>query len=380
MPLLLLWFCLTLAALALPQPPRVVVISIDGLRPEFYLDPSWPAPNLQSLRQNGAWAESMQSVFPSITYANHSSLVTGVSPARHGIDCNIDFDWKTGPRLNWNWEAARLRQPALWDLTRAAGLRSTAFSWPVSVGAPIDDNVPEIFSVAGANVGTTEELLRLHSTQGLLEEIQQECSTPFPQTFAEWDQWLPTAFARVWTRRPADLTLIHMLNLDWTQHRFGPHSAETRQALAELDRQLGQIISLIRRQQDFLLVLGDHGFLEVTRNLSPNQLFYERGWIQVKEGRIQSWKVYARSNGGSAAIYCKDDKLRAAVQRLLQRYQPSHWTILSQLQLEERKTFTGAHWAISVRPGFGLSQGWEGPFEKATERPFGQHGHLPAAG
>ena len=375
--LVLLWLCLVCTAFAEGPPPKVVLISLDGLRPEFYLDHSWPAPNLQALCARGTWAQSMESVFPSITYANHSSLATGAFPARHGIDCNIDFDWTHGPRLNWNWEAQRLQSPALWDLTRQANLRSAAFSWPVSVGAAVDDNIPEIFSVAGANVGTTEELLRLHSTPGLLEEIQNRYPGPFPQTFADWDAWLPDAFATLWQQRPADLTLIHMLNLDWTQHRFGPHGPETRQTLQELDLQLGRLIRQVDTQRDFLLVVGDHGFLEVGSILSPNRLFADRGWITCRHDKIVDWKVFARSNGGSAAIYCKDKALEEPVRALLESYQGSHWTLITSQELRDRQTFPGASWAISVVPGFGLSQAWDKPFQEKTERALGQHGHLP---
>ncbi|MBN9413795.1 MAG: alkaline phosphatase family protein [Candidatus Eremiobacteraeota bacterium] len=354
-----------------------MLISLDGLRPEFYLDSRWPAPCLQSLCRQGASARAVTSVFPSITYANHTSLITGVSPSRHGIDCNVDFDWETGPTPGWNWEASRIQAPTLWDLARRGKLTTAAFSWPVSVGARVDYLVPEIFSVPGANVGTTEELLRQTSTPGLLEDIQQQSGLPFPLTFADWDNWLPAAVGYTWRTYKPRLTLIHMLNLDWTQHRFGPDSPETREAVAQLDAALAKIVEQIDLRDTTLMVVGDHGFLGVQSILAPNRLFHDRGWIVSQNGKIKSWKVYARSNGGSAAIYCKDPELLPQVRKLLQQRGVGRWTILEREELDRRRTFPRASLAISVAPGLALGQSVDGPFETPTERPLGQHGHLP---
>lgn len=371
-----LLFCLILSGV-LAAEPKVVLVTLDGLRPEFYLDSRWPAPCLQGLAQRGAFSRAVYSVFPSITYANHTTLATGVSPLRHGIDCNVDFDWRTGPTLGWNWEAEKILSPTLWELARRRSVSTAAFSWPVSVGAPVDYLIPEIFSIPGANHGTTEELLRQHSTPGLLDEIQAQSGADFPITFAEWDAWLPSAVGYTWRTYQPQLTMIHMLNLDWTQHRFGPDSPETRVAVAQLDGALEKIVEQIDFRDTVLMVVGDHGFLGVNTVLSPNRLFYEQGWIELDKGKITSWKVYARSNGGSAAVYCKDPELLSQVRRLLAEHGAGRWKILEREELDLRQTFARASLAISVAPGLALGQSVDGPFEAPTERPLGQHGHLP---
>lgn len=358
------------------RPSRVVLVSIDGLRPVHYIDKSWPAPCLQSLLAKGAASSGVEPVFPSITYANHTSLVTGRRPASHGIDCNIDFDWKRGPLAGWNWESSRIQSVTLWDLARARGLKTAAFSWPVTVGAPIDFLVPEIFSVPGANEGTTEELLRAHSTPGLIDRIQQGAEEDFPQDFAAWDRWLPRAVGRVWQEEKVDLTLIHMLNLDWTQHRFGPDSSEVSQALEQLDQALARIVAQIDFRDTLLCVVGDHGFLPVERTFCPNRLFWEKGWITLVGGQIRSWRVIARSNGGSAAIYIKDPALVIPVRQLLERQAPDRWQVLCRQRLDRLHTFKGAALALNALPGNALSGQVQAPFESRPPRTLGQHGHM----
>ena len=68
------------------QPSRhLVLISIDGLRPAFYLDDAYAAPALRALVAAGSHARAATPPFPSVTYPGHATIVTGVRPARHGI-------------------------------------------------------------------------------------------------------------------------------------------------------------------------------------------------------------------------------------------------------------------------------------------------------
>src|ERR1700712_333889 len=82
---------------------HVVLITVDGFRPDFYLDPSWNTPNLQQLKKDGVFADGVNSVFPSMTYPSHTTIVTGVHPAQHGIYFNNMFE-PNGPtgKMYWN--------------------------------------------------------------------------------------------------------------------------------------------------------------------------------------------------------------------------------------------------------------------------------------
>ena len=75
-------------AFAAPAARHLVLISIDGLRPEFYLDDAYAAPALRALVGAGSHARAVTPVFPSVTYPGHATIVTGVRPARHGIAFN----------------------------------------------------------------------------------------------------------------------------------------------------------------------------------------------------------------------------------------------------------------------------------------------------
>src|SRR5262245_26541325 len=128
----LLLFLLVCLGAQQSQQRHVVIISIDGLGPDYYRrrqELGIKVPNLEKLRDSGSWAWGVIGQYPSVTYPSHTSMVTGVRPARHGIVYNTVFNPAIGSR-DWFWESSLIKVPNLWDLAKAKGLKSGAVSWP----------------------------------------------------------------------------------------------------------------------------------------------------------------------------------------------------------------------------------------------------------
>src|SRR4051812_18080203 len=70
----------------------VVLISLDGVAAFYFNDSKAEMPNLHALASQGAYAKSMESVIPTVTWPNHVTLVTGVTPSAHGVVGNDFFD------------------------------------------------------------------------------------------------------------------------------------------------------------------------------------------------------------------------------------------------------------------------------------------------
>jgi predicted AlkP superfamily pyrophosphatase or phosphodiesterase len=111
------------AAQAAQVAPRaadhVILISIDGLKPEYYLGGGANAPavpNLTGLRERGSWAEGVIAQYPSLTYVGHTSLATGLRPVRHGVVENTIFEPATGASTRWVFNASAIKAPAIWDM------------------------------------------------------------------------------------------------------------------------------------------------------------------------------------------------------------------------------------------------------------------------
>ncbi len=361
---------------------RVVVISIDGFRSDFYRNPSYPCPNLRRLASQGASAQKMLSVFPSITYVNHTSLVTGVSPRQHQIFANTVFDEQTGPAKPWNIESAKIQAEPIWERAHRKGKKVAAFSWPVTVGASIDWNIPEVFHVDGVDSSTTNELIRRHSSPGLWDRIDR-LNLKQPETFADWDDWLPSVFGAIWKEQQPDLALLHVLNADWTQHRNGTRDPKTLAALRVVDQVVGRLVGQVDPKDTTVFLVGDHGFQDTWANLYPNRLFLNQGWIVTNSaGDLQSFEVFAQANGGSAIVHCKKPALRAKVLSLLKEAAPGHFEILDKAQVDALgswKTDGDFLCAIAAVPGLGMSSDWKKEFVMCHTGQLrqGQHGHLP---
>lgn len=346
---LLLILCLLIAPLS-AQP--VVVVSIDGLNPQFYLHPKYVTPTLKSMAREGAWAERIYPVFPSFTYPNHTSLVTGCDPATHGIHGNLVED---GPA--WYFEDSHIRVPTLWHEAKKSGRKVALLSWPVSVGAVADFNIPEVFHISGAYEPSTAELLARHSTPGLLERFDVRV----PETFREWDEETRRVAVGLLQDESLDLMLIHLIQVDKAQHDYGPDAPEVEKAIAAVDGIVADVRKAAGEDATFVIV-GDHGFQPYRYIFRPQAVLREAGLEHLAR---------VKATGGSAAIYTESPEVLA----LFSTEQPAVERILSQQELEKMGAFPGAKICLLAAPDYIFSRHAEGPDH--TDRIKGQHGHLP---
>ena len=107
---------------------HVIMVTVDGLRPEFYLSQDWNTPNFKQLIKRGAFAEGVVSVFPAMTFPAHTTMVTGVAPATHGIFYNSVFEPDTlKGSIYWNFK--QITSPTIWEAARNAGLKVASLVW-----------------------------------------------------------------------------------------------------------------------------------------------------------------------------------------------------------------------------------------------------------
>ena len=210
LPLLLLFILVTACAtpLSTEQPParHVILISIDGLRPEFYLDSGYPAPILRKLAASGARAQTVEPVFPSNTNPSHATILTGLRPNRHGIIFNVRFE-PDGTRGGWYEDASELRAPSLWMWARTAGLRTASLNWPTTHFAQID------LLVTGGDYPANEAglaKLAQATTTGLFALARVTPSVAALKDDVTWDALMAATAAGLVRRAQPHLLLLHL--------------------------------------------------------------------------------------------------------------------------------------------------------------------------
>ena len=368
-----------------PNASRVLVVSIDGLTPDFYRNETLPTPTLQGLARKGASAEGLIPIYPTVTYPNHTTLVTGVLSKEHGIYANRIFSPEDGPTPRWYFDSGLIRVPTVWERAAQSGLNSALLNWPVTVGAKAKWVVPEIFPEQGFDMGAIWALTERVTERDLFRELARVTQTKGFTDTLQHDRWIVMAARHLWKSKLPALTLAHLTHVDVTQHLSGTGTAAHREAARQLDELLGEWVSEINLDADCLIILGDHGFEEIRNEIRINDLFRSKGWIWENSSGATRWKVVADSLGGPAAIYLRDQSIREEVRKtLIENQTRAHYRLIDRDELEKLGAFPDAAWMVEPDPSYAVAKdlGTESAAGKSLTRalpsPKGEHGYLPS--
>lgn len=342
---------------------HVILISIDGLRPEFYLDTRWPTPNLQQLKVEGVYAERVKSVFPSYTYPSHTAMLTGALPARSGIYYNAPM----GSTGDWNWFMKDIKMPTLWQALAEKGLTTSAVQWPVSVGDGITYNVPEIWDNKHPEDRIT--VTRKYATKGLVEEIEMNATGKLngenmSEEYVSMDINAGRMAAYIFKTYKPNFMALHFACVDGAQHGVGREGKEVTLALAAADRAIGDVLESVERSglkdSTTVLIIGDHGFMDINSVLRPNVWLKENNLLGTG---ANDWKAKFQPAGGSAFLYLQDKndkKTFEKVMKLLNDLPYSRrklFTVYDRARLDEMGADTNAALALGAVPGIAFSGG-----------------------
>jgi predicted AlkP superfamily pyrophosphatase or phosphodiesterase len=287
----------------------VVIVSIDGFSAALAADPTLRLPALRGLAARGVAAAGLRPAFPSVTWPCHTTLVTGTAPARHGILGNEVLDRASGRVLFHEGDVCDTppRVPTLWDATAAAGRSSAALCWPKTRGVTaLSDNVPEFLDQELFEAWASRPLWKEARALGLPVDRYAGWSTV--RALSPLQDWLTLQLARhVLRRRPPDLLLVHFLMVDSFQHEFGPASPEARWALEHADELLATLLADLeasgRLERTNVIVVGDHGFVEVAHRALPNDALRAAGLLRLGGDGHVTGEARVIANGGSAHVY-----------------------------------------------------------------------------
>jgi predicted AlkP superfamily pyrophosphatase or phosphodiesterase len=369
--------------------PLLVMISVDGMRPDYVTSADAHGakiPQLRRLMKEGSYAEGVVGVVPTVTYPSHTTLVTGAWPAKHGIFGNTTFDPLQKNYQGWYWYAEDIRVPTLWDLAAQAGRTTGSIQWPVTVGAHITWNIPEFWR---ATTDEDAKLLRAVSTAGLLADLEKEVG-PYPaginasietdELRGKYAQWI------LEKKRPALLTL-HLIALDHIEHETGVFSPEDMAILERIDTVIGNVretTERIARGRTYIAVVSDHGFAKTDAQLNLFPLFRQAKLFTTDDkGKITDWRAMPWIQSAAAAIMLKDPAdtaTLAEVRELLTKLaaDPANGIdrILDADELHKRGGFPAASFFVNPKPGWKMGSAPDGPVLSKT-KPGGSHGELP---
>jgi predicted AlkP superfamily pyrophosphatase or phosphodiesterase len=366
---------------------HVVLISIDGFRPDFYLEEKWPAPNLKTMAKEGTYALGVRSVFPSVTYPAHTTIITGAYPATHGIYYNSPFepDGETGL---WYWNSNLIKTETLWDAVRKSGKISASLIWPVSVGAPIDYNIPEVWTL-DSSYGRIKPMEDNETPKGLLKEMEGAVlgkmnETTFNGDYLNREDRTGEMGAYLLEKYKPNLLTIHLIATDHFQHEQGRNGKKVYTAIAAIDRAIGKIIEAAERagisDETTFIITGDHGFVDIHSAISPNIWLKEEGLLQEQEN-ASTWKAKFHTSGASAFLMLKDKNDKATLEKVRKKLNSLPNSLKKLFRIVEKSELVdigadpNATLALTPIIGVAMSSSLKGDI--ITARSGGTHGYFP---
>ena len=289
----------------------VIVISLDGFPAYALLDPKSPVPTLRKLIEQGATARRMTTVNPTITWPNHTAIVTGVDASRHGLLVNGEITrtggWPPVKVEPWIPKEQMVRAPTVYDVAHRAGLTTAQVDWVAIKSAPtITWEFPEIPSVEGP---IEREMIARHLVDP--DTVQQFGKSNILRRDEIWTD----AAVHILREHKPNLLLYHLLSLDSVHHTYGPGSLAATAAMAFLDAQVARIMDAVRaaglQDKTTVIVVSDHGFKAVKNHINISTAIAEAGL---------SDKAYGLPEGGCALLYVKPEGAAETIAALRKKF------------------------------------------------------------
>lgn len=328
--------------------PYVVLVSFDGFRHDYVKN--FNPPNFKEFIAKGASAESMIPSFPSKTFPNHYSIVTGLNPGNHGLVDNTFYDRERDViygmrKQNLVVDPIYYGGVPLWELAKRNGVKSASYFW---VGSEMSDEArrPDYYFPFDDSINPN---LKVDQVINWLK--------------------LPDA------ERPHMITL-YFSSPDHEGHDFGPHAEQTKQAVLKADSLLNRLMTGIESTKlpVNVILVSDHGMYEL--NVQEETFIFIDELIDRKNPSVKL------ANGGTQAhLYIKDSNKRDSVYAVLKK-QEGKFTVMKKEEFPSRWHYQHdrvGDLLVEAKPGYYIREGSRERFLKSAKlgTKTGVHGYDP---
>ena len=250
---------------------KLVIIEVDGLDARYLRDADrlhLKIPTLRKLAREGATAEGMIGVDPNDSWASATTMISGVTPQKHGI---------TEATIS----SQRSKSETLWQAAGAEGFKTALLYWPSTVGAQADYNCPQ-YSEGKPEADLPFDAIATKCTPGLVQRI----TSVYPVfSKSQWNDSTALLGLRYLLQyEKPDLSLVHIADLDQEQRETGALSLYSREILENQDEMIGQALAVVPEHTQIAIV-SDHGFETEDFIVRPRVLISSRK-PQVRKGLI----------------------------------------------------------------------------------------------
>lgn len=305
---------------------QLVVINVVGLTPALI---GAHTPHLNRLINNG-FISALNGVFPALTTTAQSSMLTGLTPAEHGIVGNGWYDRELAEVMFWKQSNHLVHGEKVWDRLKRQfpDFRCSKLFWWYNMYANVDASItPRPHYPADGR-----KIIDLYSTpSGLHQQIEAKLGKfPFfnfwgPKSNIESSRWITKAAMLEFEMHQPHLQLVYLPHLDYSLQKLGPASAEIATELMAVDRLVGELMEFYFERGVQLMVVSEYGIDAVDTPVHINRVLREHGYITVRDSL--TWELldpgasraFAVADHQIAHIYLRDSSDKTAVKQLLKQ-------------------------------------------------------------
>ena len=362
---------------------KLILVSMDAMLRED-LEYLKTKPSFGRLFEHSARVERVKSVYPTLTYPCHGTMITGCLPGKHGLLNNYMLQpGRVSP--DWQWYHAVFKVPDLLDAAKACGLTTAAIGWPAMGNHPNADWI--VGEIAATRAKTAAEFRADYLRTGTTPELWEEVGAP--NIFWRTEQgnnvtrFNAAACCGILRGHRPDLTILHLGEPDSVRHKFGVCAPEVREKLDQAEMMLTWLLDAIRdagmADCTNLIVTADHGQMDATRTANPNVLLAEHGFLSLYEdGSVRDWRAWCLSTGMSATVHVQNPSDEAAVFACLNG-QAGIERVFTRAEAAEHGYDGDFSFMLETDGRTKIENNWQGPY--LTEHAVrGGHGYLPEKG
>lgn len=363
--------------LAQPRQARnkVILISLDGFPSYALKDPKLPIPTLRKLIASGTTAP-MLGINPTVTWPNHTAMVTGVKADQHGLLANGTITrtgtWPPVKVEPYVVKEKMVKAPTIYDAAHNAGLTTAQVDWVAIEKAP---TITWAFREWAALDGPLEQEML---AKGALTKDDMEGFSRANIVFRD-QIWTKAGEYLIREHQP-DLLLFHLLTGDSEQHAYGPDTLAAKTALAFLDSCVEKLVNAVHTaglsDHTTFLIVSDHGFKAYTKQIKPN--------VALKAAGLDK-QVFVLPEGGTAFVYIEPPtdaaKLVPQVRKALEGIEGldkvlgvEDYPSLGLPHPDKDPQF--GHLLLAAKDGYSFSGATGGPVTAEVPQQGGSHGYL----
>jgi predicted AlkP superfamily pyrophosphatase or phosphodiesterase len=368
----------------------VIVVSIDSLITSD-IEVLKTLPNSARLLKCHSMAVDVWCSYPTLTYPCHTTILTGCHPDRHGIIHNEVFQLNPDiPR--WNWYAASIRVPTLLDIAKSHDLSTASIAWPVMGAAAVDYLIAELW--APSPESDPSPIFDQANSKAVAHIFKRNRHLLDWMRTPGFDYFTEACTCDIIEEFQPDITLTHFSYLDHQRHQRGVSTEKNRAALAFIDERLGGLLRSCEKTGIFddttVILLGDHGQIDVRKQFNINRVLRDKGYINTDENdRITGYRIFCHSAAFSGHIYTRDISTEAA-HRILMSIQDEypHYIekVVTASEAQTEHHLSGPFgFVIEAQTGIALGAGLGKGVAEDPEKNGGTfltaaHGHNPGKG